>query len=278
MAYIKEPILRMRVEHTRTTSSMRAFGAWTGVSSDIVDGAIDSIRSGSATALLGSGAQGSGKDTIITGVFSYLNIAGVQCRVAHAIRREMQRIIDIIHASDRPESAVVEIAGTLEVSAATAALYVELFFERSRQGADSIDVFERTEQMRRALQWHGSEARVDQVGYWVKRAYQDVLPHLAAGRNVYLTDGRFPGEVDAGRTAGVYCARLWVPEATRVARIMQRDGFQPSGSSLHHPGELALDGYWGLDVELDNTGDMQATIQVLADLLIEHQERLARID
>jgi hypothetical protein len=278
MSTDKNGRLVRQVHHVRTTSAMQAFGSWAGVAPDIVDAAIDQLRGGHVVALLGSGAQGSGKDSVIAGVFDRLGFDGVQCRVAHAIRAEMASIVERIACAGQPHQAAGDIAAEFDVSDDTAKLYVSLFFERSREHADEIDVFERTEEMRRALQWHGSEGRSHQIGYWVKRAYQDVIPALANGSNVYLTDGRFPGEVDAGRTMGAYCARLLVPEDVRVVRIERRDGFRPSDASLRHPGEIVLDGYWGLDAEIDNTGPFDETVDLLAELLIEHRDTICRID
>jgi hypothetical protein len=253
---------------------MQAFAEWSEVEPDVAAEAIANIRSGNVVALLGSGAQGSGKDTVVPAVLDRLGLVGVQCRVAHAIRAEMSAIIEVIAVCPDSDLAVADVAAAFDVGVDSAQLYVASFFERTRHGTDGIDVFERTEAMRRCLQWHGSEARADKVGYWVKRTYQSVIPELAAGNNVYLTDGRFPGEVDAGRTMGALCVRLFVPEADRVARIEARDGFRPSLESLRHPGETALEGYWGLDAEVDNTGPLADTVELIADMLAEHRLRL----
>lgn len=267
------------VRHVRTASAFRALAEWAGVSTTVADAAIDRFRSGDVVALLGSGAQGSGKDSVCPAVFHASGIVdGVQCRVAHAIRQEMQEVITHIeHAAD-PSSAEFAVVSAFNVSAETARLYVELFFEATRDAAHGIHVHERSERMRRALQWHGAEARTDQPGYWVKLTYRDVIPNLAEGRSVYLTDGRFPAEVDAGRTTGALCIRLWVPEATRIERIRTRDGIVPSERTLRHPGETALDGYWGLDAEIDNTQGLDETVTAVAEMLATHREQMRSIN
>jgi len=265
-------LLRQRTYHIRTAETFRAFARWAGVERDVVDGAIDNFRAGSIVALLGSGAQGSGKDTVCPAVLEAMGITtSVQCRVAHGIRAEMSDIISLIERSTTRESAVGDICRAFNVSIESGSLYTELFFEATRDSAHAVHVHERTERMRRALQWHGAEGRAGQPGYWVKRTYQDVIPHLAEGRSVYLTDGRFHGEVDAGRTSGALCIRLWVPTDVRVARISERDGITPSVETLTHSGEIALDGYWGLDAEIDNTGSLDTTVSVIADMLDEHR-------
>lgn len=273
-----DSIVLRRIEHVRTSSSFLAFAEWAGVSEETARAAIDNIVRGNVVALLGSGAQGSGKDSVCPTVFAAMGITnGTQCRVAHAIRAEMSQILQIVEASSTVELAVKNIANVLQLNAETASLYTSLFFEPTRESEHGIHVHERSERMRRALQWHGTEGRADSPGYWVRKTYQDVIPNLAEGRSVYLTDGRFPAEVDAGRTTGALCIRLWVPEHVRVQRILQRDGFVPSEQTLRHPGETALDGYWGLDAEIDNSDNIDATIDVVVKLLTSHRETMRHI-
>jgi hypothetical protein len=258
---------------------MQAFAEWAGVERDVADAAIENLRNGEVSALLGSGAQGSGKDSVCPEVLHRLGITdAVQCRVAHAIRAEMNDILQIITGSDDPDTSVDAIIAEMGVPDDAAELYTSLFFEATRDPQHVINVFERSERMRRALQWHGAEGRSHQPGYWVKKTYQAVIPHLAEKHSVYLTDGRFPAEVDAGRTMGVFCIRLWVPEDVRIERIMQRDGFVPSMATLRHPGETALDGYWGIDAEIDNTAEIENVISAICDEFLDHQAAMRRID
>ena len=271
-------VVLRRIRHVRTADAFKAFAEWAGVPAETAEAALENIRKGSVVALLGSGAQGSGKDSVCPAVFKEVGIEdGVQCRVAHAIRAEMSQILQIIEASTAVEMAVKNVSNILHVNEETAALYASLFFEATRDADHNINVYERSERMRRALQWHGAEGRADMPNYWVKKTYQSVIPNLAEGRSVYLTDGRFPGEVDAGRTCGVLCVRLWVPEHVRVQRILQRDGIVPSEQTLRHPGETVLDGYWGLDAEVDNTRGLEETVKAVAELLVEHRETMRHI-
>jgi hypothetical protein len=271
-------VVMRRIRHVRTVDAFKAFAEWSGVPAETAEAALENMRNGTVVSLLGSGAQGSGKDSVCPAVFTKMGIEdGVQCRVAHAIRAEMNQILQIIEASTSVEMAVKNVSNILHVNEETAALYASLFFEPTRESDHGINVHERSERMRRALQWHGAEGRADMPHYWVKKTYQAVIPNLANGRSVYLTDGRFPGEVDAGRTCGVLCIRLWVPEHVRVQRIVQRDGIVPSEQTLRHPGETALDGYWGLDAEIDNTRGLDETVEAVAELLEEHRETMRHI-
>jgi hypothetical protein len=266
-------VVLRRIRHVRTVDAFKAFAEWAGVPAETAEAALVNIQNGSVVALLGSGAQGSGKDSVCPAVFQKIGIEdGVQCRVAHAIRAEMSQILQIIEASASVEMATKNVANILHVNEETAGLYTSLFFESTRNPEHGINVYERSERMRRALQWHGAEGRADMPNYWVKKTYQAVIPTLAEGRSVYLTDGRFPGEVDAGRTCAVLCVRLWVPEHIRVQRILQRDGIVPSEQTLRHPGETVLDGYWGLDAEVDNTRGLDETVAAVANLLLEHRD------
>jgi hypothetical protein len=272
-------VVMRRIRHVRTADAFKAFAEWAGVPAETAEAALTNMRDGTVVSLLGSGAQGSGKDSVCPAVFKKVGIEdGVQCRVAHAIRAEMEQILQVIEASVNVEMAVKNVTNILHVNEETAALYASLFFEPTRDHDHGINVHERSERMRRALQWHGAEGRADMPHYWVKKTYQAVIPNLANGKSVYLTDGRFPGEVDAGRTCGVLCIRLWVPEHIRVQRIMQRDGIVPSEQTLRHPGETALDGYWGLDAEIDNTRGLDETVAAVGELLVEHRNTMRSID
>jgi hypothetical protein len=265
-------IVRMRVEHPRSVSVMRALGAWAGVDTDIVDTAIAKVRNGDVAALLVSGAQASGKDTVCPAVMARSGITGAtQCRVAHAIRAEMCQIVASIEAASGIEDCVRGLQGHFDVTYDAAMAYVDAFYAETRNPNHGIDVHERSERMRRCLQLHGGEGKAHRPNYWVKKAYQTIIPTLASGHSVYLTDGRFPGEVDAGRSFGAMCVRLWVPEEQRIERIRARDGFVPSLETLRHPGETALDGYWGLDAEVDNTGDFDHTVATITEMFDEHR-------
>ena len=267
--------LLQRNDHPRSTSAMRALGRWAGVEADIVDTAISNMRAGDARGFLVSGAQASGKDTIAPAVLAQAGLVGTPARVAHAIRAEMKSILHVISQSSSVELARAEIIANFDVHDDSAALYTNLFFEAVQADPTSVDVHERTETMRRALQWHGGEGKTHRPGYWVKRAYQAVIPMLAQGNTVYLTDGRFAGEVDAGRTFGIYTVRLFVPESIRCERIEGRDGFSPSVASLRHPGEIGLDSYWGFDLELDNSANFEANTALISDLFDQHQRTLS---
>ncbi len=264
-------------EHRRSISAMRALGKWADVHPDVCDAAIDNIRNGTVTGLLVSGPQASGKDTLCPGVLDAVGVEGVHARVAHGIRADMAAILAVMSESTSVLDAVANISGQFDVSNESAAMYVDMFYASVRTDATSVDVHERTERMRRALQWHGNEAKSHRSGYWVRKTYQSVIPLMAEGKSVYLTDGRFAGEVDAGRAFGIYCVRLFVPEEVRIARILTRDGFVPSLDTLRHPGETGLDGYWGFDLEIDNSSNYPKVLATVAHGFEQHRNRLVSL-
>ncbi len=59
-------------------------------------------------------------------------------------------------------------------------------------------------EIRRTLQRLGTEAGRDQLGrdFWVDQAFKTVIPLLNEGKNVVLTDVRFPNEIRAVREVG----------------------------------------------------------------------------
>lgn len=257
-------LIRLEVSHQRDRQVVEAFARWANVDVDTARAAADSVFAGRATGLLMSGAQGSGKDTVCPAVLDTAGLTTEHCRVAHAIRSEINVALDVMRNANSTLDAARQIAGTLDVSFDTATMYVDRLFDTACDDPD-FNAEHRTDAMRVVLQWHGSEGRADKPGYWVKIAYQKILPMLADGISVHLTDGRFPGEIDAGRAVGLYCVRLWVPLEERRRRIFARDGIQPSEASLAHPGEIAADGYWGLDLEIANTAPLDEVTAAIAD-------------
>lgn len=49
---------------------------------------------------------------------------------------------------------------------------------------------------------------------------------------------------------------------------------EPDPVSLVHPGEVAADGYWGLDLEVSNTADTGTVADVIAARYAKFREQL----
>jgi hypothetical protein len=258
--------------HARLDPDMIAAAAISvGATPRMANDAAYNVVTGKACGLLLSGRQGAGKDTVAPLVLERLGIDAVQCRVSDAIKNEMDGIIAAVTGRDRAEAAAAVAAG-FDLRDDHAAALVEILFDVTRDADHGLTGRTRTAEIRKALQYHGHEARWEtHPNYWINACYANVVPHLAAGRSVYLTDGRFPGEIDMARALGMLTARLWISPEVQALRITGRDGAPPAPETLNHPGEALLDEYDGFGLVVDNSGDLAPVVTALAERLEAHR-------
>ncbi len=240
--------------------------ALVGVDEDTALAAADHVLSGTAGGILMSGRQGAGKDTVAPLVLDACGVIdAVQCRVSDAIKDEMNLIIDAITGRER-SAAVQAVCEAVDLRVDHAGELVRILWDSTREAGHGITGRTRTPQVRLALQYHGHEARLEtHPNYWVNACYQRVLPLLATGRTVYLTDGRFPMEITMARSLGLYTVRLFVSRDVQFERIRSRDGHDPDLASIDHPGETLLDDYDGFNLVVDNSGDVKDVVRVIAE-------------
>lgn len=132
----------------------------------------------------------------------------------------------------------------------------------------SLNAYSRTPGIRRALQYLGTDVRraVD-TDYWAKKALCVAVEALAAGRDVYCTDARFPNEVSLAALVGARTVRLDIPAELQEQRLFARDGIKPSEEALNHESETALDDYDSFDLRMDNTGAFEVTVEIVVQAL-----------
>lgn len=132
----------------------------------------------------------------------------------------------------------------------------------------SLNAYSRTPGIRRALQYLGTDVRraVD-TDYWAKKALRVAVEALAAGRDVYCTDARFPNEVSLAALVGARTVRLDIPAELQEQRLFARDGIKPSEEALNHESETALDDYDSFDLRMDNTGAFEVTVEIVVQSL-----------
>jgi phosphomevalonate kinase len=128
-----------------------------------------------------------------------------------------------------------------------------------------VDVHDRSDLTRWALQHWGTEGRrsVD-PDYWVRLAIADIKDRVR-DQNVYLTDARFPNELQAVQQLGGYVIRLQVSEEVQAQRILDRDGVVITEDMKNHPSETMADDYDGFDLILDTD---HATPEELSDTIM----------
>ncbi len=257
----------MRAANFVTThESIRSAAVSVGVSDEVADAAAAHVLAGTAGGILMSGRQGAGKDTVAPMVLAACGITdAIQCRVSDAIKDEMDIVLAEITGQPL-NRAIASIAGPLDLRHDHAEQLVRILWDVTREHGHGLTGRTRTAQVRLALQYLGYEARIEtHPDYWVSACYQRVIPLLAEGKIVYLTDGRFPREVETARSIGLYTVRLFVSREVQFERIHARDGHDPDVASLDHPGETLLDDYEGFNLVVDNSGALEPVVQVIAD-------------
>jgi hypothetical protein len=262
--HINHPVLRASSFEIDRRSVINA-ALELGVASAVAEGAADNVIAGTAGGILMSGRQGAGKDTVAPLVLEACGITdAVQCRVSDAIKDEMDVILEAITCQPL-DTAVANVVSAVDLREDHAAQLVRILWDATRVANHGLTGRTRTPEVRLALQYHGHEARIDtHPDYWVKACYQRVLPLLAEGRIVYLTDGRFPREIEMARSIGLFTVRLYVSREAQFARIRGRDGHDPDLASLDHPGETLLDDYEGFNLVIDNSGDLDPVVAEIA--------------
>lgn len=257
---------------TATTPLLDSFTAYVdtlGLDQSIVDAAAANLAAGTLTLLAVTGKMAAGKDTVAPAVFDTLAVTDVDHQYfAIPIKAEMDTIIATVAAATRPGDAIDAVAATQNVSAADAAFIVGLLWADTRDVDQLPNARTRTVAMRAALQYWGTDVRraVD-ADYWVRKSIAAAVTAMAAGRSVYVTDARFPNEIDAARAVGFTVVRLDVTEEVQRARMWERDGIEPDVAALAHPSETALDDYPDFDVVIDNNGALERTVQTVAEIL-----------
>lgn len=209
-----------------------------------------------------TGKMGSGKDTIGGKLCSKVNgRAGIKYFFSHPLKEEVNDFIRSLHnptesrfryllntrgyrriANERLSS---EFNIELEDSYFIYDKLIGNFFERLTclmTGDLSLNSYDRTPEVRRVLQYWGTEIRrKDDENYWVKIALTKIISLLNAGEVVFVTDARFTNEVEALRGAGGVIVRLEISQEEQARRIKERDGIQISEEAKAHSSETDLD-------------------------------------
>lgn len=221
----------------------------------------ENLSSGQVMFLVMSGKMGSGKDTIAPLVLDRLNKSNAyHLYYADALKNEADRIFEVIRKAPSAQKAKEEVAEDFDMSAEHAASLVDAVYEELKADP-SLHARSRTGGIRRVLQLLGTEVRrsVD-PDYWVNIALASALIQLAAGRDVYVTDARFPNEIAACGGIGALTVRLNVTEQTQRDRLLERDGILPSEQALAHVSETSLDEFEGFGLILDNNGSVEQAV------------------
>lgn len=203
-----------------------------------------------------SGKMGSGKDTIAPILMPALGRINVTHRFfAAPLKEEINEIIEIIKDSDTQNLAQGLVVLKMGVDpGAHVSSVIDTLWGPVKSGEVTTS-YDRTTESRTALQYWGTQVRRAQdENYWVNRAVCSLTPELARETSVYVTDARFPNELDAVKEIGGILVRLDVSPEEQARRIFERDGIVISEAARAHISETAVDDYQHFDVRLDTDG------------------------
>lgn len=189
-----------------------------------------------------SGKMGAGKDTIAPLVLNELGYTNTRhLAFADSLKEELTSIIRIIQESDTPHEAIDRVNEEMN---STKAFDVVLTLYGDVKNEVVKDGYDKTTTTRLAIQYWGTEVRRrEDENYWVRKTIAKCNEVMNENISVYITDARFPNEVDAATMNGAVHIRLNIGEEEQQRRIFKRDGIQITPSSLAHPSETALDDY-----------------------------------
>lgn len=231
-----------------------------------------------------SGKIGTGKDTIaprvvsrVEEIFELNNPTPAQEYFASPLKREVSEFISTIEEHYRAEgsleseefrSLLREQFNMTDTHLDDTVPYVAVELEADHFG---LNGWSRTPSIRKLLQYWGTDLRRSQdTEYWTKKALIQMMYSLSQGKSVYLTDVRFPNEVDAIQSIGGKVVRLNISPGFQKELAILRDGFAPNSSSVNHASETSLDNYEGFDVTIkvdDFKDKMDDEVSHIADQL-----------
>lgn len=200
-----------------------------------------------------SGKIGSGKDTVAPKIIEALGIEkvnSVQEYFAKPLKKEISTVVDLIRSSNTQNEAVEKTILSMSIKREKAIDTVSYIYQAAKNDA-LLNAYSRTPEMRKALQYWGTEVRREQdENYWVKKALKSVYELLSEGKSVYITDARFPNEIINSSCAHAKTIRLDVSYEEQERRIQGRDGIKVSEEARNHPSETSLDNYNEFDVRV----------------------------
>lgn len=263
--------------HPRSRALFEKTAASMGVSAEVAQSARENLASGRVFALVVSGPQASGKDTIGPAVLAALGAADhVRVGIADGLKQEASELLLMLPTRESKEDAYVATCALLDVERAHAVMMVDVLWDITRDPSHGLTGWTRTPETRRVLQYLGSEARVDNPTRYARIAIPRILQHLADGVSVYMGDGRYPHEADPCRDLGMFLVRLHVTSEVKAARLLVRDGIVADPLTLQHSGESALDTWEGVDIRVDNSFASRAEVVALVSgAFALHQARIA---
>jgi len=249
-----------------------------GIDEEAVRLAASGLLEGRVVSAVFSGKMGSGKDTLAERVSPELALHGIAPAIIHRtsdpIRAELNEAIGRIISSTSRRDATTRLVDEMSLPKPVAAHIVDELFETTRTTRPTAE--ERTNVNRHLLQYIADEGRRSvEPEYWTRQCFATLFATLAQGRSAFLSGGRYPNEVLPAQSLGIMAVRIEVSREVQVARLISRDGIAPDLSLLDDSNECGLDDFVGFNLVVNNNGELDPTLSIVRDELVEHGRRLS---
>jgi hypothetical protein len=263
---------------TSTAEKIGEVGSRLGLDSDVIKAAC-AVADGTPLDLLTtSGWLASGKDAVADGYFdtrAAQPVTYAKSSLVRPLKVELTEVFPIVGSSTSAEHATERVVEHCDCSADEARELVDIILGGHQIGEVAAqlsvqDGWDRTPEIRRALQFWGTDVRRAHDGnYWIDKALALIIERIAANEVLYFCDCRFPEEVVGLQSLGFVVVRLDVTRETQRQRLLDRDGLEPDPAAMSHSSETALDDFVGFDLIADNNGPLENTIQTVVDAMTQ---------
>lgn len=205
-----------------------------------------------------SGKIGTGKNFLANSLMKELEARGYttsEASFATPLKKELTDIIVFVREmktkfSKKDSDIVRSVATMYRMFLEDAKTIYEFILPDLNDETFFIDGYSRTEGVRRALQFLGTDVRRKHDNdYWVKRFHET----LQGEGFVFVTDVRFANEADSIKEHGGKILRLEPPVEVVNQRTIERDGVQYSNDAHEHVSETALDKYERFDMVITSS-------------------------
>lgn len=213
-----------------------------------------------------SGKLASGKDTITDAVINKLGGGEYyHLSLSRPLKDEAQEVLEDIRSSKSRQEAIKKIIAR-NVGRQEAFDIVNLAYFGAKTQPD-ITTRDRTNWIRSMLQYWGVEVRRAQdESYWLNKAILNAAEEISKGKNIIITDIRFPDEVERLQTIGFTVVRLDITPETQIARLRGRDGLEIDPDALAHATEVSLDDFKGFNIRVNND---EITLDEVVDNIVD---------
>ncbi len=205
-----------------------------------------------------SGKLAAGKDSVAPILAARINKQNTPIKreaFADPLKRETSNVLQNVYTD--PDD-VIRILKKYGMPDSLIPLFSEVIletaedFKEKQTPVEDVNTFVRSSGSRSILQIWGTDFRRSQDDiYWVRLAVVSAIKSLAKGSSVYVTDARFPSEVQSFIDLGGLALRLDVSEETQNKRLFERDGLTLTDDLRFHKSETALDDFPNFHLRLD---------------------------